>query len=149
MAANSMLDADRFLLAAPHGVDRDLIETCAINLSISDKIAIRYAFRCYKIAADDAERARIAAAASPGSADIPTETLKDVFERRHAFSFVSRTQRSGGTGKQGQRRQIDTEGSCKPTQPPEMIVRKVVRARNLCNATQATKGAIYPLGLRI
>lgn len=90
MVANSILDADRFLLACPHGVDRDLIETCSINLSISDKIAIRYAHRCCRIAAEDAERTRIAAAASPGTAEIPTETLKDVFERRHAYMLLTK-----------------------------------------------------------
>ena len=90
MAAHSILDSDRFLLACRHGVDRDLIEQCTINLSISDKIAIRYAHRCCRIAAENAERNRIAAAASPGTADIPTETLKDVFERRHAYMLLSK-----------------------------------------------------------
>ena len=90
MVANSILDADRFMLACPHGVDRDLIEQCSLNLSISDKIVIRYAHRCCRIAAEDAERSRIAAAASPGTADIPTETLKDVFERRHAYMLLSK-----------------------------------------------------------
>jgi len=90
MVANFILDADRFLLACPHGVDRDLIEQCSIQLSISDKIAIRYAHRCCRIASEDAERNRIAAAASPGTADIPTETLKEVFERRHAFMLLSK-----------------------------------------------------------
>ena len=100
MVANSILDADRFLLACPHGVDRDLIETCSINLSISDKIAIRYAFRCCRIAAEDAERARIAAAASPGTADIPTETLKDVFERRHAYMLLTKRLLNGSLVKE-------------------------------------------------
>jgi hypothetical protein len=87
---NSVTDRHFFLLGAPHGVDRDLIEPSAINLNVAERIAIRYAFRVCKTACDDEERARIAAAASPGSADIPTETLQDWFFRRHAFNLPSK-----------------------------------------------------------
>ena len=90
MLANKITDAHFFLLGAPHGVDRDLIEPCGIDSNVAERIAIRYAFRVCKIGSEDEERARIAAAASPGSADIPTETLVDLFQRRHAFVLPSK-----------------------------------------------------------
>ena len=83
LLTNTMTDSTRFLLGAPHGVDRDLIETCGLQLSVAERIAIRMAFNVCKTAAADEERARIAASSSPGTADIPTETLQDLFCRRH------------------------------------------------------------------
>ena len=87
---NSIIDKHFFLLGAPHGVDRDLIEPSGINLNVAERISVRFAFRVCKTACEDEERARIAAASSPGSADIPTETLQDSFLRRHAFVLPSK-----------------------------------------------------------
>ena len=90
LQTNTMTDGTRFLLGAPHGVDRDLIETCGLQLNCAERIAIRMAFNVCKTAAADEERARIAASSSPGTADIPTETLQDMFRRRHSFVLPSK-----------------------------------------------------------
>jgi len=90
LQTNTMTDSTRFLLGAPHGVDRDLIETSGLQVSVGERIAIRTAFNVCKTAAADEERARIAASSSPGTAEIPTETLQDLFRRRHSFVLPSK-----------------------------------------------------------
>jgi hypothetical protein len=83
-------EKDLFLLGAPNSCDRDLIDPCGLQFDIAEKIAIRLAFRICRTASEDEERARITAAASPGSVDIPTATLQDAFFRRHAFVLPSK-----------------------------------------------------------
>ena len=83
-------EKDLFLLGAPNSCDLDLIDPCGLHFDIAEKIAIRLAFRICRTASEDEERARITAAASLGSVDIPTATLQDAFLRRHVFVVPSK-----------------------------------------------------------